>query len=985
MKRAEKSNEATARSFLRVNRELLKIGEPDDEFLLSSSQSDELGRHHLRFDQRYRGLPVWPAQTIVHLDPNGNVDLLSGAYVPTPSDSGNATTPAIDEDTAVALARLVAPDGDTGTLTKADLIFYATDEGAAKLGWKIELFMALHSNWLVVIDAISGETLASYNQAKNAGVTGKGVDLFNVSRSLRVYQDGSKYYMINTGKPMFGTISSPPYISNIRGAIIVTDAINSPSGDPPKGLPTQYHVTSPAADSGWRPDAVSLAYNLSETYDYYKERHGRDSIDGKGVNIVGTVRYGNAFNNAFWEPSSQQMYFGNGEPYVKALDIVAHEVTHGITEKTANLEYLNQSGALNEAFSDIFGEAVEARSKGAADWLVGAELGSPMRSLKDPHAVDPFSCDGSSRYYPAKMSEFIPKTCKFSNGENDYGWVHFNSSIINHAFYQLAAGLTGAIGMRDAERIFYRALTVHLNAKSQFADARLMAITSAEEIFGKGSAQAIKTAQAFDAVEIYDTAPTSAPAPIPVVSGDDATIFLFKDTAGYRVGRRETALGDKAGGTYLTTKKTVAPTRVNVSGDGSSAAFISSDNDFCAIASDGNSLACAGYSNMFKSVALSPSNRTAAIVLRDSSTGNPSNQINLLDIPTGATQTIELKVPATDAGSISAVYFADAMTFDFNTSRLYYDAATEIPLEDGSKSYVWSIYTLEIASGATLSVIPPIPGLNVANPSLGHVRNDLLVFDAYDKPSNISEIWIPNLTTNKYKLAGTTIGYGFPSFTGDDSAIIYTRVDQAVPSLKSLWKQPLAADHMTASGKATAWLTDGLIPTIYRRGNYTSGTNSGTTAVEFYHAGIDHYFMTAYADEATSLDNKPEWGWTRTGKTYNVWLTQTAAPSNASPVCRFFGVFANGTMGSHFYTVDATECAYIKGRLDWGWGYEGDAFYAIKPTGGTCPSGTSPVYRAYNNGMGGAPNHRYMTTQAEVAAMVAQGWVSEGTAFCGVE
>ena len=155
-----------------------------------------------------------------------------------------------------------------------------------------------------------------------------------------------------------------------------------------------------------------------------------------------------------------------------------------------------------------------------------------------------------------------------------------------------------------------------------------------------------------------------------------------------------------------------------------------------------------------------------------------------------------------------------------------------------------------------------------------------------------------------------------------------------------------------------------------------------TTSIEFYHAGIDHYFMTAYADEATSLDNKPEWGWARTGKTFNVWLTQASAPVNASPVCRFYGVFANGTVGSHFYTVDTGECAYVKSRLDWGWNYEGDAFYAVKPVGGACPSGTAPVYRAYNNGMGGAPNHRYMTSQADLNTMVAQGWIDEGIAMC---
>ena len=155
-----------------------------------------------------------------------------------------------------------------------------------------------------------------------------------------------------------------------------------------------------------------------------------------------------------------------------------------------------------------------------------------------------------------------------------------------------------------------------------------------------------------------------------------------------------------------------------------------------------------------------------------------------------------------------------------------------------------------------------------------------------------------------------------------------------------------------------------------------------TTSIEFYNAGIDHSFMTAATDEAVSLDNKPDWGWVRTGKAFNVWLTQASAPGNASPVCRFYGIFAHGTVGFHFYTVDPDECAYVKNRIDWGWGYEGDAFYAVKPTGGSCPSNTFPLYRVFNNGMGGAPNHRYMTSQAEVDTMVSQGWASEGTVMC---
>jgi len=198
----------------------------------------------------------------------------------------------------------------------------------------------------------------------------------------------------------------------------------------------------------------------------------------------------------------------------------------------------------------------------------------------------------------------------------------------------------------------------------------------------------------------------------------------------------------------------------------------------------------------------------------------------------------------------------------------------------------------------------------------------------------------------------------------------------------------LCNNSLTSSGDPAidaAWNTATGVDWLACQG-ITAGITAGIPAMEFYNSQIDHYFMTASTDEAVVLDNKPEWNWTRTGKTFNIWLSQSSAPGNASPVCRFFGVFANGTVGSHFYTVDATECDMVKGRLDWGWGYENDAFYAVKPAAdGTCPSGTSPIYRAYNNGKSGAPNHRYMATQAEVDTMVSQGWVSEGTAFCGVQ
>src|SRR5262249_24506780 len=149
-----------------------------------------------------------------------------------------------------------------------------------------------------------------------------------------------------------------------QGGIAIWDLRNLPAGNPPSGTYTRYLVSSAAPDSGWLPDAVSAAYGLSEVYDYYLDRHQLNSFDGNGASAVAFVRYGVRYQNAFWSAGGV-MIFGDAMPYAGALDLVAHEMTHAVTEKTANLEYKDQSGALNEAFSDIFGEAVEARTNGS--------------------------------------------------------------------------------------------------------------------------------------------------------------------------------------------------------------------------------------------------------------------------------------------------------------------------------------------------------------------------------------------------------------------------------------------------------------------------------------------------------------------------------------------------------------------------------------------------------------------------------------------
>ena len=152
-----------------------------------------------------------------------------------------------------------------------------------------------------------------------------------------------------------------------------------------------------------------------------------------------------------------------------------------------------------------------------------------------------------------------------------------------------------------------------------------------------------------------------------------------------------------------------------------------------------------------------------------------------------------------------------------------------------------------------------------------------------------------------------------------------------------------------------------------------------TLAVEYYHAAFDHYFVTAIADEIAKLDDGTFPGWKRTGQAFGVYAGPRAG---TNPVCRFFST-SFAPKSSHFYTPAADECALVKANPDWQ--FEGIVFYVATPDAdGVCPSGTAAVYRLFNNGMGGAPNHRYTTSLDIRAQMIVRGWISEGRGALGV-
>ncbi|MEH2172629.1 M4 family metallopeptidase [Nostoc sp.] len=238
--------------------------------------------------------------------------------------------------------------------------------------------------------------------------------------------------------------------------------------------------------------AVNEAYDAAgATYDLFHEIFDRNSIDDKGLRLDSTVHYGVKYDNAFW--NGDQMVYGDGDGelfqrFTKSIDVIGHELAHGITQYEAGLQYYGEPGALNESFSDVFGSLVKQKTKNQtaqeADWLIGEGLlvptvkGTALRSMKAPGTAYDDSVLGKDPQ-PAHIKD------KYT-GTDDNGGVHINSGIPNYAFY-LAAVEIGGYAWEKAGKIWYIALRDRLNAKADFKKAANVTIQVAGELYGNDS------------------------------------------------------------------------------------------------------------------------------------------------------------------------------------------------------------------------------------------------------------------------------------------------------------------------------------------------------------------------------------------------------------------------------------------------------------------------------------------------------------------
>ncbi|MFE8070082.1 M4 family metallopeptidase [Marinobacteraceae bacterium S3BR75-40.1] len=445
-----------------------------DDLKLRSSEMDRQGNTYYKYQQTYKDVPVLGREVVVQTTADGEVDAVTGEYQP---DLEVDTQPAVDGIAALsqALNRAGTLQGEPQVVEQPELYIHVAEDDQATLTWRsVVAYTTTDEGYRV--DEV-------FVDAKSGGLVERLPRNFSLQRSVYTV-DRECLNGYNMSQSLPGRQISRDTDSHARGA--------------------------------WD--------NAGNTYAFYQNIFERDSIDDRGMPLVSTVHalfagqsggcYG---DNAMYLPDLKQMIYGDGGNSLSnpagALDVVAHELTHGVTAVESNLIYQNESGAINEALSDIFGAGAESylQSGGTLSnapetleesdkvWLLGEDTvrsGTFMRKMSDPAA------DGQSRdSYDSRYT-----------GDQDNGGVHINSGIMNLAFYLLAHGgqhprgktdvtVTG-IGLEDALDIYYQANTRLFTRSTTFENARFRLAQAAETLYGECSTQWAAVHQSYDAVKV---------------------------------------------------------------------------------------------------------------------------------------------------------------------------------------------------------------------------------------------------------------------------------------------------------------------------------------------------------------------------------------------------------------------------------------------------------------------------------------------------
>jgi Zn-dependent metalloprotease len=358
------------------------------------------------------------------------------------------------------------------------------------------------SRLLTYVDARTGKVIRREETIET--VDGSGSSLYGGTVNLQLTQSGTSYLLKD---PTRGGTYTTDFGNKTDGLLCQLFGSGCKPGTTFTSTDTSFGNGSTSSRES---AAVDAQYGTNMTWDYYQQVHGRNGIFGTGAGSYNRVHYGNKYVNAFWDGTKMTYGDGDGVSYgpLVSLDVAGHEMSHGVTENTAGLTYSGESGGLNESTSDIFGTMVEFFANNAndpGDYYIGEQF--DLASHSGFRRMDNPALDGSSA------------SC-WSTGTKNLD-VHYSSGVGNHFFYLLAEGsgpkviggkqhnsptcngstITG-IGHLDAQKIWYRALTVYMTSGTNYAGARTATLNAARDLFGAGSSQYNTVAAAWSAVSV---------------------------------------------------------------------------------------------------------------------------------------------------------------------------------------------------------------------------------------------------------------------------------------------------------------------------------------------------------------------------------------------------------------------------------------------------------------------------------------------------
>ncbi|GAA1936477.1 M4 family metallopeptidase [Nocardioides marmoribigeumensis] len=477
----------------------------DQSFRVTDALVDRDGTSHVRMTRTYRGLPVLGGDVVVHRTADGAWKGVSGTLDATPA--GPVVAQVTGTAAAAAAMHVPADAQVSGTTLGARSLVLDATSGTPRLAWKVLTGGVQQdgtpSRLATYVDARSGKVLRSEQEVET--VDGSGQSLYTGTDPLQLTLASGTYQLKDPTRGNTYTTDmknkSDSYGCQLLG-------VNCSNGTL---FTSTDNLFGNGSTSSRESAAVDAQHGTDVTWDYYKNVHGRNGIFGTGKGSFNRVHYGNGYVNAFWDGTKMTYGDGDGKSYgpLVSLDVAGHEMSHGVTENSANLTYSGESGGLNESTSDIFGTLVEfyagETTDDPGDYLIGEEFDLAkhlgFRRMDDP------SSDGSS------ASCWSPTV-----GSLD---VHYSSGVGNHFFYLLAEGsgaktiggvahtsttcngstVTG-IGRDAAGAIWYRALTVYMTSSTNYSGARQASIKAADDLYGAGSAQSDAVAAAWSGVDV---------------------------------------------------------------------------------------------------------------------------------------------------------------------------------------------------------------------------------------------------------------------------------------------------------------------------------------------------------------------------------------------------------------------------------------------------------------------------------------------------